>query len=248
MIQPFPLSSAVLALGLGLSSAAFAAPAPERPRADAPPPVELRYAIQAREKGVHLKGNARIRWQAANGRYSMTNETRAMLLGTILEEKSEGAIDAYGLAPSSFMQQRYRKPATRTSFDRAAGVIRFSGSASTHPIHGGEQDRGSAIWQLMAIARAAPARFKPDSNWTFHVAGPRDVDPWTFRVVAREKIRTPQGELAAVHIQRLTAPDSRDQQIDIWLAPALEWLPVRLRYTEKNGDNIEQTLESMSRK
>jgi hypothetical protein len=238
-------------LALALACAALPVPAAstaERTKADVPPSADLRYSIQARQKGMSLKGDAQIRWRAANGRYSMSNETHAMLLGTILEEKSEGAIDAYGLAPASFMQQRYRKPAARASFDRKAGVIRFSDSAKTYPIKGGEQDRGSAVWQLMAIARAAPAKFKAGTSWTFLVAGPRDADPWTFKVIGQEKIRAPQGELAAVHIQKSPPPDSRDQQIDIWLAPSLDWLPVRLRYTEGNGDTIEQTLERISKK
>ena len=32
---------------------------------------------------------------------------------------------------------------------------------------------------------------------------------------------------------------------DIWLAPDLQWYPVKLRYTESDGDYIEQTLREV---
>jgi hypothetical protein len=40
-------------------------------------------------------------------------------------------------------------------------------------------------------------------------------------------------------------PGSEEQQLDIWLAPALQWYPVKLRFTEGGGDFIEQTLRQV---
>lgn len=213
-----------------------------------PPSAELSYTIKAKQKGVPVEGEAVMRWTAGGGKFSVSNEARAMLVGKILDAKSEGAIDAYGLAPATFSEKRFRREKTTTSFDRTSNTISFTASSDSYPIQGGEQDRNSAIWQLISIARAAPAKFKPGSNWTFVVAGSRHAEPWTFKVVKREKLTTPMGELNALHVTRMPQPDDKDQQLDIWLAPSLEWYPVRLRFSDDNGDFIEQTLQKVGAK
>ncbi|HXA47290.1 MAG TPA: DUF3108 domain-containing protein, partial [Burkholderiaceae bacterium] len=163
------------------------------------------------------------------------------------DAKSEGDIDDFGLAPTIFTEKRFRKDATTTSFNRENGVISFNTSANTYPIKGGEQDRNSAIWQLIAVARGAHTKFKEDSEWSFFVAGQHDADVWSFKVDKQENIRSPMGNLHAVHVIKLPLADSKGQQVDIWLAPALEWYPVRLRYTENNGDYIEEVLDSVTK-
>lgn len=239
------IAASFLAVSLvALTSEANAA---TRHKVNLPPSAELDYKIKAKQKGIPIEGEAVIRWQAAPNRFSATNEARAMLVGKILHAKTEGVVDAYGLSPRSFTEKRFRKEATTTSFDRADKKITFTGSDQSYPIKGGEQDRSSAVWQLISIARAAPAKFRPGASLSFVVAGQRDADQWTFKVVEQEKIRTPLGELNTVHISRLAPPDSKDQHLDIWLAPALEWYPARLRFSDTNGDYIEQTLQKVSK-
>jgi len=213
-----------------------------------PPSVELSYTIKAKQKGIPVDGNAVMRWNVEAGRFTATNEARAMLVGKILDARSEGTIDGYGLAPANFTEKRFRKEQTTTTFDRAAGTIRFSASEQTYPIKGGEQDRNSVIWELVAVARATPARVKPGTTWNFFVAGLRDAEPWTFKVVKQEKMRTPLGELQTLHITKVPPPDSQDQRLDIWLAPSLDWFPARLRFSDDNGDYIEQTLQKLDKK
>jgi hypothetical protein len=242
------LSRFAFAFILSCSTLATAQTAPPKYKTNLPPSADLAYAIKARQSGLTINGDARIQWQNDGGKYRVATEARAMLAGKILDERSEGAIDAHGLAPAAFTQKRYRKEATTTTFDRQARVIRFAGSDKSYPIKGGEQDRGSAMWQLIAVARAAPAKFRQGSSWTFFVAGQRDAEPWTFKVGKQEKIKTPQGEMTALHVVKTPPPDSKEQQIDLWLAPALEWYPVRMRYTDGDGEYIEQTLESLTRK
>jgi hypothetical protein len=234
---------AMLSLPLQASEAA-----PAKYHFNLPPSAELDYAIRARQGGISLDGNAVVQWTTAEKKFTVTNEARASLLGRILDSKSEGRIDAHGLAPVSFTEKRFRKDATTTTFDRASGTIRFSTSEQTYPIQGGEQDRNTAVWQLVAVARATAAKFKPGSEWTFFVAGQRDAEPWTFKVVSQEKIRTPLGEVNALHILKEPPPDSKEQQVDLWLAPQQEWYPVRIRYSDADGDFIEQTLERVTHK
>jgi hypothetical protein len=248
-LRRFVTSACAVFFVWGMTASAQAAPAAQKYKTNVPPSADLSYAIKAKQNGLSLQGDALVRWNVSDRKFEVTSETRSMLVGKILEVKSEGVIDEYGLAPASFSEKRFRKDRITTSFDRAARTIRFGGdSPRRYALKGGEQDRTSALWQLISIARAAPAQFKPGSEWSFVVAGHSDAEPWVFKVLRQEKVRTPAGETNAVHISRAPPPDSKDQTLDIWLAPSLEWYPVRLRFTDSNGDFIEQTLEQARKK
>ena len=106
-----------------------------------PPSAELRYAIEAQQSGLNLKGNGLVQWTAQQQQYSVHNETRAQLFGKILDTRSEGKIDGYGLAPAQLVEKRLRKDATTTTFNADSKTITFSQSQQTYPIVGGEQDR-----------------------------------------------------------------------------------------------------------
>jgi hypothetical protein len=237
----------LLALGLSAGTAFAQSHAATQYKINPPPSAQLNYVIDAKQSGLNLKGNGVVQWKADAQQYSVHNETSAQLFGKILDTRSEGKIAGFGLAPAQFVQKRLRKDATTTTFNSDSKTITFSQSGQTYPIVGGEQDRTSIVWQLLSVARAAPAKFVPGSEWKFFVAGESDAEPWTFKVIKREKIVTPKGEFNAVHIFRAPPPDSQGQKLDIWLAPTLEWYPVRLRFTDADGEYIEQSLETVGK-
>ncbi|MGI4718849.1 MAG: DUF3108 domain-containing protein [Janthinobacterium lividum] len=242
------------ALGSALAQDAPAAQAAQAAQAAAkrpfelPPSADLHYELQARQRGFGLKGEAIVTWRAGDGKYSVGAESKVPLLGTITDDRSSGAIDAWGLAPAEFVEKRMRKDPTTTTFDREAKALRFSESKQVYPLKGAEQDRVSITWQLAAVARAADDKFKAGSEWPFFVAGRRDAEHWVFKVVRREKVRTGLGEVDAVLVSRLPLPDKKDQALEIWLAPQHEWYPVKLRYQEGEKEQIEQTLNTVTKR
>jgi len=214
-----------------------------------PPPAQLHYSIKADRSGLTLVGEANVNWQlsgaTANQTYSITTETRAAIFGKILEANSRGAIDTFGLAPDLYEEKPRNKPPTQTHFNRDSKLISFTDPGETYPIKGGEQDRTSIVWQLVSMARAAPKKFVPKSEWNFFVAGRRDAEKWTFTVDDNVTLNTPMGNVATVHIVKAPPPDSKDQRLDIWLAPSLEWYPVRLKFSDADGDTIDQNLDQI---
>ena len=245
-------SAIVIAIVAASVAPCIPALAADQPEATAqkislPPSADLQYRIKAQQSGLTIDGTGQVKWQHADSHFSVSSESRASLFGKVLEAKSVGGIDQFGLAPVTFSDKRFRKDPTTTTFDRQGHTISFSTSAVTYPIKGGEQDRNSVIWQLIGAARGAEGKFKANSEWRFFVAGQRDADLWTFKVGKTEKLRTPLGEVSAVHVTRAPPPDARGQQLDIWLAPSLEWYPLRLRFTDPDGEYIEQTLESIAK-
>jgi hypothetical protein len=217
---------------------------------DLPPSADLTYSIGARQRGFSLNGDATLNWRAGDGKYTIATESRVALLGKLTEGRSQGTIDAWGLAPNEYTEKRFHKEQTTSTFDRDGKTVSFTEGDEKYPIRGGEQDRQSVTWQLASIARAAKDKFKTGSEWTFFVVGWHDAEPWTFRVVGREKVRAGAaiGEVDAVHVLREPPPDSKAQALDIWLAPSQEWYPVKLRFTDNDRDYVEQTLERVTKK
>lgn len=246
-IRKLGLTALLMTLAFGACTASADEDHPvEKHKFNLPPSATLNYAIQAQQSGLQLSGESVLKWNATDSKFKIDSETRAMLVGKILQSSSEGDIDDYGLAPAVFTEKRFHKDQTTATFNRDSKQITFNGSDSTYPILGGEQDRNSAIWELIAIARASHTKFKEDSVWDFFVAGQHDADVWQFKVDKQESIRTRMGNMNAVHVIKLPQ-HPKAQQVDIWLAPSMEWYPVRLRYTEPNGDYVEQVLEGVEK-
>jgi hypothetical protein len=220
-----------LALALAAGNAA-AADYPVAKRATSlPPPADLSYLVKGSSHGLPLMGNGTISWRHGDGKYSLQTEARSSLFGKVLDHRSEGTLDEYGLAPATYYEKRIRKDPTTTRFERAARRIEFEDGKTSHAIRGGEQDRSSVTWQLAALARAAPEKFTPGSEWT----GQETLDGAAL------------GELKALHFSRKPV-DGHEQAVDLWLAPSLDWYPARILFKEENGDSFEQVLEKVNRK
>jgi hypothetical protein len=52
------------------------------------------------------------------------------------------------------------------------------------------------------------------------------------------------GSVDTIKLDRMRGGGT-DAQIEVWLAPSLEWLPVRLRFTDRHQRVTESTLRAM---
>lgn len=210
-------------------------------RAEPPPPVELRYTVHAIREGAPYHGRGKIRFEREGENYRVLGEA-SLLFFTVLDFTSSGAVDAQGLAPEIYTEKRFRRSATNTHFHRERGLISFSASSRTYQRQGGEQDRASIVWQLAALGRADPAQLAPGSVLSLFVAGVRDGEAWVLQSVGNEAIEVNGQMQQTIHVIREPRPGSYEQRLDIWLAPALDWYPVKLRFTETSGDFLDMSL------
>ena len=248
-LPPIPVVNVSVG-GKGEGSAAN--PPPAEPvatphyRVDPPPSAALSYDVEALREGQRVYGHGSIEWRTDGNSYTLTGDA-GILFFSVLSFKSEGMLDDFGVAPVLYNEKRFRKSATNTHFQRERQLISFSASTTSYPRQGGEQDRASVIWQLAAIGRGDGSRFVAGADIDLFVAGVRDAETWRIHVVGQEVIDIGGRQMAAWHVLRAPLAGSYDQKIDIWLAPEQEWYPVKLRYTERNGDYLDLLLSNIKR-
>ncbi|HEY4317329.1 MAG TPA: DUF3108 domain-containing protein [Herbaspirillum sp.] len=211
--------------------------------ADAPPSVVLKYDVQGLRDGQKVYGSGKIAWRNQDGRYRIDGSA-SVLFFTLLQFSSDGVLDGFGVSPTLYTEKKFRKTATDTRFEHERNTITFSASDNSYPRPGDAQDRASIIWQLAAIGRGNPAAFFTGADFTMFVAGVRDAEPWRIIVSGEDEIEAEGDTVSAWHLVRMPQPGSYDQKIDIWLAPRQEWYPLKIRYTENDGDYLEMSLSS----
>ena len=212
-----------------------------------PPSAELRYNALAAQGARSLAGSGNIVWQHDGQSYTLKGEASALLL-SLLSYQSSGQLSKAGILPDLYYEKRIGKSATQTHFVRERKTISFSASTATYEIQGGEQDRGSVIWQLVGIARGDPTKLEPGLMFETVIAGSKAADRWRVQVSSKESLTLTDGTITAWHFSLTPAVSSFDYQIDLWLSPEKEWYPVKIMYANRAGANLTMTLEKIQHK
>lgn len=196
------------------------------------PPASVRLAAPGEWHYILLQngqyGRARLNWQPGERDYSLLLERE--LDGRPLPAwKSQGQLDAQGLSPDRYVQQRRGRDMVATNFRREEGLISFSASSEEVPLPAGVQDRLSWWIQLAAMIEAAPERYPPGSELRLPVVALRgEAREWRFEVLDQQTLELPGASIArALHLRRAAlGPYSGD--IEVWLDPARGHIPVQL--------------------
>lgn len=189
-----------------------------------PADTRLRYRLGGYFRG-ELQGDARVQWTRVADRYEVRIEIDIGLLAS-LRLTSQGRITADGLWPESFEEIGRNGRRAVTLGERE---IRFH-NGQTAPRPPGVQDAASQFVELAQRLThgAAP---QPGEVMRVHLARPAAVDEWTFDVFDRVSVATPRlGLLEALHMKPRPIVRPRGTiTAEMWFAPALQYLPVRIR-------------------
>lgn len=208
------------------------------PPAQPPTSTRLDYAVTGRIKGIAYNAEGALDWMVADGRYSARMEMKVFLLGSRVQT-STGRVGPAGLSPERFADRSRSEKAAH--FDAAQQRIRFSNNAPEAVLLPGAQDRLSLFLQLAGLLQARPAAYATGQTIEMPVVGTGDADIWRFVVGDEVTLSLPAGEMRARQIKRLPRKEF-DSTVEMWLAPDLQHLPVRLRVTQANGDVADQQL------
>jgi hypothetical protein len=175
-------------------------------------------------------------WEIDDGEYKLASvsETTGVLElfgAQRLNYFSQGSVTRSGFKPEKFLMSRTRRGRTEEAlarFDWDAGTIEFGKSRERRStaLPGNAQDLVSFAYQL-ALAPPAPGRLRlPITNGS-------KFETYDIDVAAEEDIATPLGTLRALPVRQVRRPDS--ESIDIWLATEYRYLPVRIRFYDREG-------------
>lgn len=198
-----------------------------------PGSTRLNYKVDANKFPYSL--NSELLWQQDGESYELRLEFSAF--GQARVQTSRGQLTPDGLAPIRF-SDKYRSELA-AHFDRTQGKVTFSANSPDAPLLAGAQDRLSILVQLAAMIAGEPDRYRQATTITIQTIGPRNADTWLFTVGGPETLALPGGEQPTLKLVRNPRQEF-DQKVELWLAPALGYLPARLRITEHNGDFIDQ--------
>lgn len=201
-----------------------------------PANAKLLYDVSATVKGLPLSLNGEIVWQHDQNTYQARLSLSHFLIGT-RTQTSRGQLSAQGLQPVRFGDKV--KSEVAAHFDWPAGKVTFSANSPDVALTPTSQDQLSALFQLAAWIAAAPTNYPKGSSIALQAIGPRSAEDWVFVIQDVETLRLPGGEVNALKITR-DAAVSYGNRAEIWLAPSMGYLPVRIRLTESNGDVADQ--------
>jgi hypothetical protein len=230
------------------SSPPAAPPAPADPGAQAarftiPGSMRLHYQVTAQVRSQVWSGRSELVWRHDGDSYDAKLEISAPLLPTRTQH-STGRITAEGLAPLRFSDKVRSEEAAH--FERDKGKVSFSSNRPDAALLAGAQDRLSVLLQLSAMIAGEPGKFPPATSISIQTAGTRDAEPWQFTVEREEDLQLPGATMRALKLIRNPRREF-DQKVELWLAPSMDYVPVRLRLTQPNGDSVDQLWSSTDR-
>jgi hypothetical protein len=197
-----------------------------------PPNTRLSYRLRGYYRG-DLYGSGQVQWQRSDGHYQVQIDLRMALIVTA-SMTSQGEITQGGLLP-----QRYQESVAGTirhlSFD--GGVITLQdGSTRSQPL--GVQDTASQFVELSRRFASGGDPLQVGSEVPVWLARPSHMNLWTYDVVALETLPLPElGPTPAFHLRpRPLANPSGTISAEMWFAPGLQYLPVRIRIS-LGGEN-----------
>jgi hypothetical protein len=209
-------------------------------RARMPPGTTLNYVMR---KGA-LSGVGDLVWRPRGDGYEARLQGRVAGM-TIMTWVSKGTIDANGIAPVRYTDERWGKGMQTANFQRPAGKITYTGpkGGEDQPLMAGAQDRLSWMIQVAGIAAADPKLLNPGGRILIYVSGARgDAEVWAFSVKGHEDVVVDGTALKTIKLTREPRKPN-DTQVEVWLEPNRHYLPVKARLS-KEGDALDLHLAS----
>ena len=235
--------------GASAALAAASAPAPTQAAASAAAPAylaqwpadtRLTYRLGGNYRG-ELHGSAQVLWQREGTRYQASVQID---LGLLLSMRftSQGEITEQGLAPEVYEEQvRQRRRGVRIGED-----VRLNNGERV-PRPRDVQDTASQFVEMGHRFATDPAALQAGSEIRLWLARPGGVDQWTYDVVGEDTLHLPRlGAVPAYHLKPRPLDKPRGPiSAEIWIAPTLQYLPVRIRLTQGPDTYMDLMVETI---
>lgn len=245
---PPPASAAPEPPAAAPPAAQATAPAPPAPPADPlagwPSDTRLSYVLTGWFRG-ELQGDARVQWQRQADRYQVRVDIDINTFIN-LSMTSQGQVTPQGLRPSAY--EEARRGRTRAMHMSDTDVALEDGRRLPRPA--GLQDTAS---QFVDLAYRFANQLQPlqtGSQVSFWMARPGAVDLWTYDVVEVVVLQTPKlGAVQAFHLKPRPIANPRGNiTAEMWFAPGLQYLPVRIRINQGSDIHLDLLVEKIEQR
>jgi hypothetical protein len=208
-----------------------------------PKATRVSYLLTGNWRG-ELNGRAEVEWIKIDDRYQVIVAMHAGPEFAPLVARrmmSEGRIVEGGLAPERYEEET--KVVTRD--DRRVSMV-FApdsvtlGNGQQRVRLPGVQDTASQFIQFTWMFGSQPERLRVGNTFEFPLALPRSMNVWVYDVAEEEVMHTAIGPLNTFHLKpRRTVRRPGEWVVDMWFAPELRFLPVRLRIEQDANTFVE---------
>ncbi len=210
--------------------------------AQPPQKVQIDFAVTS---GSMQLGESRDVLEHDGRKYSVISETRTVGVAAFfyklnVHRESRGSLTAGGLRPLRFEENNSRKPRRAAEFDWDAGQVKLTDGdkIETVPLSANTFDPTSLPYAF-AFAQSNQERMK------VFIADGRRLADYEYRIVGKETLKTPLGEMETLHFQKVREADDK-RGLEFWLSVDRHFLPVKIRYVEKNGTVVDSTVTSVA--
>lgn len=230
-----PVEPPPVAVSPAPTPAPTVAPAPVPARIALPATGRVRYAITRGEEGFVIGQTTHI-WQQDGFTYTLqsvaeTTGLVAFFKSARVLQSSRGEVTAAGLKPREFRHERVGGLDT-ASFDWARGVVAYAGREDS--VAAGAQDMLSMYYQIVLLAPKAGTLEMP-------IATGRKLETYRIEVLGEEVVALPAGERRASRLRIRSGNDT----IELWMAPDMRALPLKIRYTDRKGEIFDQVAQDI---
>jgi len=186
----------------------------------------LSYTLSGQFRSGPLYGSAQVQWQRDGAMYQ-TRVTLDISLAGSRVLTSQGDVTPTGLLPRVF--EETRRSSRRSVRLGERQIVLQDGRGVPRPE--GVQDSASQFVELGYRFASGRDRLEVGRSVEVWLARPGGVDLWTYDVVELEVLRIPvHGDIQAWRLRPRPLPSARGNiTAEIWFAPALQYLPVRIR-------------------
>ncbi len=214
-----------------------------------PPSTRLSYTLTGDFRGP-VQGQAQVEWLRSASRYQVhldlsVGPSFAPLLSRRIT--SEGEITATGLQPRRYEEQTQvalRNPRRLTIWLDADRVRLPGGAEGPRPT--GVQDSASQFVQMTWLFTTQPQLLQKGVTIEMPLALPRRVEAWFYEVMDTETLLTPAGAVEAVHVKpRREARAGGELTAEFWVAPSLQYLPVRILIRQDAANYVDLLIERL---
>jgi hypothetical protein len=243
--QPASAASVAASAASAASAPATAASAASADLDTWPTDSRLNYQLTGHWRSGPVFGDARVQWQREGAKYQVRLDVHLNLLGSMVLT-SQGEATPDGLVPDAY-EELVRSRRRFVNFGDS--TLDLNGS-KTAPRPTGVQDTASQLVDLSHRFATGRDKLVVGGTVTVMLARPGGVDPWIYDIVDEERLRLPSlGEVEAYHLVPRPIPAARGNiYAEIWFAPSLQYLPVRLRMTMGNEAQVDLLVDTIQQR